>query len=153
MSHITVDLYLTCLNSINYLHVMKKIYHLEMVLLCTILCQLSIPEMEENFQKKTVGQSNIPTLLYEREPNQRDSAAYSDSGSWNMRRVPSQLLPDNRSQFEHQLEAYKLQVDMNGKIDKMLGLLEEKEQPKSRQTKPWHDDAMLKTINKDPQFV
>lgn len=76
--------------------------------------------MTLKFQKTTVGQSANPVSNV---PNQRFSMASSTSGRSESLSLHSQKLPDNRSQFEHQLEACKLQVEMNGKLDEMLNLM------------------------------
>ncbi|XP_045158337.2 uncharacterized protein LOC123524306 [Mercenaria mercenaria] len=116
-------------------------------------------EMTETFQKKTVGQSLIPTVVLQNEQNQRSSMAYSEtsagsSQSWGMRRVPSQQLPDHRSQFEHQLEAWKLQVEMNAKLDKMLTLMTEEKKPaKKGDMKFKEEEVLYKKVFDEGQFV
>ncbi|XP_060559423.1 uncharacterized protein LOC132719640 [Ruditapes philippinarum] len=113
-------------------------------------------EMTETFQKKTVGQPLLPTFV---EQNQRSSMAYSETSagsnhSWGMRRVASQQLPDHRSQFEHQLEAWKLQVEMNEKLDKMLKLMvEDRNSGKRKDLKTRQEDTTYTKMIKEGQFV
>lgn len=104
-------------------------------------------EMTEYFEKKTVSQSLIPTVVGTVEPNQRSSMTFSDtsggSGSWSMHRAPSQLLPDQRTQFEHQIEAWKLQEQMNMKLDRILKLMTEQNISTKKKDLEMKEDAML----------
>lgn len=115
--------------------------------------------MTETFRKKTVSQSLIPTVVLPYEQSQRSSMADSDtsagsgSGSWNMRRAPSQQLPDHRSQFEHQLLAWNLQVEMNAKLDTLLSWMTEQSTSKKNSIKMKNEDVLHTKLMEEGHFV
>ena len=112
--------------------------------------------MTETLQKKTVGQSiQVPKTVIQ---NQRSSMANSEtstgsSQSWDMRRVPSQQLPDHRSLFEHQLEAWKLQVEMNEKLDRLILMAGERNLAKNKDLKKKQEELMYKKMITEGHFV